>query len=219
MIVLAWNHAENHLKYRGYPKCFEVCETRMCSINLPHIQVRETKNTRLRWVYTWARDTVRWYSSAESPLRQLSIDHNIDVQSVFSWAPKLARKCTRKHWYIYLICISVYLSNLYISNLWWGRTVGRAGAWHDWSVKQYKTEQPAIDGHSLLFSAQFEKNNSTSDLQSGPSCGIVGKKRRSGNTPWWLLHHDLLWTTCCHRNTKGFLTQQLLPLQDLFQAP
>ena len=100
MIVLAWNHAENHLKYRGYPKCFEVCETRMCSINLPHIQVRETKNTWLRWVYTWARDTVRWYSSAEIPLRQLSIDHNIDVQSVFSWAPKLARKCTRKHWYI-----------------------------------------------------------------------------------------------------------------------
>ena len=30
---------------------------------------------------------------------QLSIDHNIDVQSVFSWAPKLARKCESKHWY------------------------------------------------------------------------------------------------------------------------
>ena len=128
MIVLAWNHAENHLKYRGYPKCFEVCETRMCSINLPHIQVRETKNTRLRWVYTWARDTVRWYSSAETPLRQLSIDHNIDVQSVFSWAPKLARKCTRKHWYIYLICTSVYLSDLYIYLICGGggRSVGQA---------------------------------------------------------------------------------------------
>ena len=100
MIVLAWNHAENHLKYRGDPKCFEVCETRMCSINLPHIQVRETKNTRFRWFHTWARDTVRWYSSAETLLRQLSTDHNIDVQSVFSWAPKLARKCKRKHWYI-----------------------------------------------------------------------------------------------------------------------
>ena len=128
MIVLAWNHAENHLKYRGYPKCFEVCETRMCSINLPHIQLRETKNTWLRWVYTWARDTVRWYSSAEIPLRQLSIDHNIDVQSVFSWAPKLARKCTRKHWYIYLICTSVYLSNLYIYLICGGggRSVGQA---------------------------------------------------------------------------------------------
>ena len=29
----------------------------------------------------------------------LSIDHNIDVQSVFSWAPKEARKCESKHWY------------------------------------------------------------------------------------------------------------------------
>ena len=30
------------------------------------------------------------------------IDHNIDVQSVFSWAPwasKVARKCESKHWY------------------------------------------------------------------------------------------------------------------------
>ena len=30
---------------------------------------------------------------------QLSIDHNIDVQSVFSWAPKQARKCESKHWF------------------------------------------------------------------------------------------------------------------------
>ena len=30
---------------------------------------------------------------------QLSIDHNIDVQLVFSWAPKLARKCESKHWF------------------------------------------------------------------------------------------------------------------------
>ena len=27
------------------------------------------------------------------------IDHNIDVQSVFPWAPKLARKCENEHWY------------------------------------------------------------------------------------------------------------------------
>ena len=33
------------------------------------------------------------------PVLQLSIDHNIDVQSVFSWAPKLARKCESKHWF------------------------------------------------------------------------------------------------------------------------
>ena len=27
------------------------------------------------------------------------IDHNIDVQSVFPRAPKLARKCENEHWY------------------------------------------------------------------------------------------------------------------------
>ena len=35
---------------------------------------------------------VRWYWSADTLFQQLSIDHNIDVQSVFSWALKLARK-------------------------------------------------------------------------------------------------------------------------------
>ena len=33
-----------------------------------------------------------------NPVLQLSIDHNVDVQSVFSWVPKLARKCESKHW-------------------------------------------------------------------------------------------------------------------------
>ena len=27
------------------------------------------------------------------------IDHNIDVQSVFSWVPKVVRKCESKHWF------------------------------------------------------------------------------------------------------------------------
>ena len=40
---------------------------------------------------TWARGTVRWYWSADALFRQLSIDHNIDVQLVFTWAPKLAK--------------------------------------------------------------------------------------------------------------------------------
>ena len=35
------------------------------------------------------------------PVWQLSIDPNIDVQSVFSWAPKLGRKCKSKHWLPY----------------------------------------------------------------------------------------------------------------------
>ena len=41
----------------------------------------------------WSMDALFW---------QLSIDHNIDVQSVFSWAPwdpKVARKHESKHWY------------------------------------------------------------------------------------------------------------------------
>ena len=46
-----------------------------------------------------SRDTIRWYWSADTLFWQLSIDHSIDVQSVFSWAPKLARKCESKHWY------------------------------------------------------------------------------------------------------------------------
>ena len=29
---------------------------------------------------------------------QLSIDHNVDVQSVSSWAPKVVRKYESKHW-------------------------------------------------------------------------------------------------------------------------
>ena len=39
-----------------------------------------SKNTRPRWVNTWARDTVKWYWSADTLFWQLSIDHNIDVQ-------------------------------------------------------------------------------------------------------------------------------------------
>ena len=42
---------------------------------------------------------VRWYWSADTLFWQLSIDDNIDVQSAFSWAPKVARKCESKHWY------------------------------------------------------------------------------------------------------------------------
>ena len=62
-----------------------------------------SKNTRPRWVDTWARDTARWYWSADTLFWQLSIDHNIDVPSVFSWAPwapKVARKCDTMHWYV-----------------------------------------------------------------------------------------------------------------------
>ena len=58
-----------------------------------------SKNTRPRWVETWARGTVKWYWSADSLFWQLSIDH-IDVQLVyFSWAHKVARKCESKHWF------------------------------------------------------------------------------------------------------------------------
>ena len=62
-------------------------------------QRKTLKNTRSWWVDTWARDTARWYWSADTLFWQLSIDDNIDVQSAFSWAPKVARKCESKHWY------------------------------------------------------------------------------------------------------------------------
>ena len=48
--------------------------------NLPTNNLK--KNTQPRWVDTWARDTVSWYWSADTLLWQLSIDHNINVQSV-----------------------------------------------------------------------------------------------------------------------------------------
>ena len=64
-----------------------------------HYQRITSKNTRPWWVDTWARDTVRWYWSADTLFWQLSIDDNIDVQSAFSWAPNLAKKCESKHWY------------------------------------------------------------------------------------------------------------------------
>ena len=50
-----------------------------------------SKNTRPWWVDTWARDTVRWYWSANTLFWQLSIDHNISVQYLcnisFSFLP------------------------------------------------------------------------------------------------------------------------------------
>ena len=39
-----------------------------------------------RWVDTWARDTAKWYWSADTLFWQLSMDHNIDVYQ-FSCAP------------------------------------------------------------------------------------------------------------------------------------
>ena len=58
-----------------------------------------SKNTWPRWVDTWARDTVKWYWSADTLFWQLSIDHSIDVHLVFLSAPKLARKCESRHWF------------------------------------------------------------------------------------------------------------------------
>ena len=48
-----------------------------------------SKNTWPRWVDIWARDSLKWYWSADTLFWQLSIDHNIDVQYVyqFSCAP------------------------------------------------------------------------------------------------------------------------------------
>ena len=45
--------------------------------------------------YTWRGLFSEFYGTL---FWQLSINNNIDVQSVFSWAPQLARKCESKHW-------------------------------------------------------------------------------------------------------------------------
>ena len=48
----------------------------------------------------WAYDHLKTSKlSADTLFWQLSIDDNIDVQSAFSWAPNVARKCESKHWY------------------------------------------------------------------------------------------------------------------------
>ena len=59
-----------------------------------------SKNTWPRWVDTWARDTVKWYWSADTLFWQLLIDHNVDVQYVciisFSVLPNyLSLQCGR----------------------------------------------------------------------------------------------------------------------------
>ena len=48
------------------------------------------------------------------------IDHNIDEQSVFSWAPKVVRKCESKHWFscgggIQSSCIAGWISASQVS--------------------------------------------------------------------------------------------------------
>ena len=62
---------------------------------------------RTHSIYTWARETIRFYLSADTLFWQMPTDHNIDgtlmrnmcAISVCSWAPKLARKCEIKHWF------------------------------------------------------------------------------------------------------------------------
>ena len=62
-----------------------------------------SKNTWPRWVDTWARDTVRWYWSADTLFWQLSIDHNIDVQYVCNISlpvlPNWLESVRIKHWF------------------------------------------------------------------------------------------------------------------------
>ena len=80
------------------------------SLETGNLSADNFKNTRTRWVDTWARGTVWWYWSADTLFWQLSVDHNIDVQLVSSRSPKLARKCESKT----------------LVSLWCGRTVARS---------------------------------------------------------------------------------------------
>ena len=76
-----------HISYESLKKLTWACDR----LKLVICQRITSKITRPRWVDTWARGTVMWYWSADTLFWQLSIDHNIDVQLVFSWAPKLAK--------------------------------------------------------------------------------------------------------------------------------
>ena len=55
------------------------------------------------WVLLQAMFMNGWKQTAENCTFETTnwIDHNIDVQSAFSWAPKVARKCESKHRYAY----------------------------------------------------------------------------------------------------------------------
>ena len=56
------------------------------------------KNTWPRWVDTRARDTVKWYWSADTLFWQLSMDHNIDGITFPVLRSQLARKYETEHW-------------------------------------------------------------------------------------------------------------------------
>ena len=74
-------------------------KTMPSEIGFPTLTSDASLNQKKQWVDTWPHDTVRWYWSADTLFWQLSIDQNIDAQSVFSWAPKVVRKCESRHWF------------------------------------------------------------------------------------------------------------------------
>ena len=68
-------------KHNVFPMHFLKKWTWACDhLKTSNLSVDNFKNTRPRWVNTWARDTVKWYWSADTLFWQLSIDHNMDVQ-------------------------------------------------------------------------------------------------------------------------------------------
>ena len=74
-------------------------KTMPSEIGFPTLTSDASLNQKKQWVDTWPHDTVRWYWSADTLFWQLSIDQNIDAQSVFSWALKVVRKCESQHWF------------------------------------------------------------------------------------------------------------------------
>ena len=74
-----------------------------------NLSADDFKNTWPRWVDTSARDTVKWYWSADTLFWQMSIDHNIDVQYAciyqFSCASKLAISVQDLMWHLTSACM------------------------------------------------------------------------------------------------------------------
>ena len=70
-------HKDN-IFHMNYKKKFTWAGDHLQTSNLSGDNFKK-KNVRPGWVDTWARDTVRWYWSADTLFWQLSIDHNIDL--------------------------------------------------------------------------------------------------------------------------------------------
>ena len=130
------------------------------------------KNTRIQWVDTWARDTVRRCWSADTLFWQLSTNQN-SMYNIRLQAPKLARKCEIKHWYP---CGAD------------GRKVG-------WSVYGHVIAKfSRIDRFSKLWGFELSPwSNKLSAENLKKYLTLMGKKWAGNTVRWWGSVDTLVW--------------------------